>query len=50
MSNAGFAGSLPALPDARIKPDGARESSPGCDIDLSICNFGNAREALSEED
>ena len=28
--------SSPVLPDARIKPDGARENSPGCDIE-TIC-------------
>jgi hypothetical protein len=39
------------LPDARIKPDGARENSPGCDIETTCTlQFGNAREALSEED
>jgi hypothetical protein len=36
--------SNPALPDARIKPDGASR-----DIE-TILPFGNAREALSEED
>jgi hypothetical protein len=42
--------SSPVLPDARIKPDGAR-NSPGCDIEtICILQFGNAREALSEED
>jgi hypothetical protein len=36
--------SNPALPDARIKPDGASRNIE------TICKFGNAREALSEED
>jgi hypothetical protein len=37
-----------ALPDARIKPDGAREIHQAATSKL--LPFGNAREALSEKD
>jgi hypothetical protein len=50
MSNSGWLDEFLALPDARIKPDGARKFSTLRHRNHLHSEIGIAREALSEED